>query len=839
MHAHGRAHFGALLRQFRLDAGMTQQNLAERAKLSVEAISTLERGARTRPQRETVDLLALALELTPEREVLLRSAIDSSRRPPHNSAVNASLLRLVRPDAHATPRNNLPQQMTSFVGRQRDVGEVAELLSKHRLVTVVGAGGVGKTRLAVQLGSNLLDRFPDGVWLVDLAPLVDQTLVATAVLTALQLPSTTGSASDAVVAYLKTRRLLLILDNCEHVLAQTRRVAAGIAESCSEVRLLATSREALAIACEWVHRLPSLAIPPVTLWNARDILPYGAVALFLDRVHAVDARFTLTDENTPDVAEICRRLDGIPLAIELAAARVKVLSPRQIAERLDQRFRLLTGGDATALPRHQTMTALIDWSYDLLTPRDQRFFECLSVFAGGCTLEAATAVCATDEEDDLDIIDLIESLVTKSLLIAELAGNEQRYYLLESARQYARAKLIARGEQERTARRHALFYVEVAERLERARDEASDREWVPQANAELENWRAVMEWTLGKRSDLILGQRLAAARKVIWLTFTPAEARHWVRAALALVDELTPPLLVARLDHAEAEGGRQFGSRLALAAARRALERYRDLGDVMGVAQAQHLAGGALVSLGRPVEGEVLLQEALEVAHKLGNRRLAANALVGIGVARNTIGDLNGSRAHFTEALGLAKALGAESFAAPLTINLAANEFRAGDAEAALRLMVDLLATHRAPGSASALRAEIVAAAISNTAAYLIALGRYDEAGVRANEALEFARASQLPVFVAISLQHFAEVALRQQVEGARTRTEYAGAARLLGFVGARSKTLGFDAGDAESDKAVAALREAIGVDEVTHLMAEGATMTEDEAIAQAQALEW
>jgi tetratricopeptide (TPR) repeat protein len=317
-----------------------------------------------------------------------------------------------------------------------------------------------------------------------------------------------------------------------------------------------------------------------------------------------------------------------------------------------------------------------------------------------------------------------------------------------------------------------------------------------------------MEWTLGKRSDVILGQRLVAARKVIWRSFTPAEGRHWVRAALDFVDELTPPRLVARLDHAEAEGGRQFGSRLSLAAAQRALGRYRDLGDVMGVAQAQHLAGGALVSLGRPAEGELLLKEALEVARKLGNRRLAANALVGIGLARSVVGDLDGSRAHYTEALGLAKALGADSFAAPITINLASNEFRAGDAEAALRLTVDLLATHRALSSSSNLTAETVAAAISNTAAYLIALGRYDEAGVRASEALEFARASQFPVFVA-SIQHFAEVALRCQVEGRRTPAEYAGAARLLGFVGARNETLGFDASDAECDKALAALREA------------------------------
>src|ERR1700730_6759084 len=240
MESAGRPHFGALLRHFRLDAGMTQQELAERAKLSVEAISLLERGARTRPQRETVVLLGLALELSPEREALLGSAIGiahPSRRRERPEPLNASLLRIVR-DIQPTPRHNLPRQLTSFVGRQREAGEIAALLSEHRLVTVVGAGGVGKTRVAVQLGSVLLDDSPDGVWLFDLAPLVDQTLVASAVLTALQLPSTTGSALDAVVAYLKTRRLLLILDNCEHVIARAREVTSSIVQSCPHVSIL-------------------------------------------------------------------------------------------------------------------------------------------------------------------------------------------------------------------------------------------------------------------------------------------------------------------------------------------------------------------------------------------------------------------------------------------------------------------------------------------------------------------------------------------------------------------------------------------------------------------------
>jgi predicted ATPase/transcriptional regulator with XRE-family HTH domain len=832
MQAGGRAHFGALLKQFRLDAGMTQQNLAERAKLSVEAISTLERGARTRPQRETVGLLALALELTPEREELLRSAIDSSRKPERGDVLNASLLHLVRLDAQATPRNNLPQRLTSFVGRQDEVGEIATLLREHRLVTVLGAGGVGKTRVAVQLGSDLLEAFPDGVWLVDLAPLADETLVPSAVLNTLQLPCTTGSALDLVVAYLKTCRLLLLLDNCEHVIAGARDVAYSIAQSCPGVCILSTSREILNVPFEWVYRLPSLAVPSTALPSARDVLSFGAVALFVDRALAVDAGFVLTDNNAPDVAEITRRLDGIPLAIELAAARVKALAPHQIAQRLDQRFRLLTNGHARALPRHQTMSAVIDWSYDLLTSREQKLFAWLSVFAGGCTLEAVAAVCATDGEDDLAVIDLLESLVSKSLLVAELASRAQRYRLLESSQRYAWDKLVASGEQDEVARRHALFCVELAERLEPARDTAHEPTWLSLATVEVGNWRAALEWTLAKRADIILGQRLASSRSVILRSFTLPEARRWVRLALELLAERTPPDVVARLEHADASGAEQFGERkVSLAAAERALVRYRALGDTLGSARAQILVGAALVGLGRPAEAEPPLREALEAARSLGNHRLEVDVLQKIGWARSGVGDFAGSRAQLSEALELAKVVGAESFLTPLALNLALNEFNAGAPEAALRLTVDLLATR-------ALDSRNMTNALVNMAAYLIELGRYDEARERASEGLEVARGRRDDVYVAIALHHLALIAMKPQVEGARTSAEYAGTVRLLGFVGARRDTLGIEAIGLEYDRALAVLRDAIGADELARLMATGATMTEDEAIAQAQALE-
>ncbi|MGC2407058.1 MAG: tetratricopeptide repeat protein [Candidatus Cybelea sp.] len=840
METAGRPHFGALLRQFRLDAGLTQQQLAERAKLSVEAISTLERGARTRPYRDTVSLLGRALGLSAERQALLRSAIGiphATRQLERSEALNASLLRLVRPDAQVTPGHNLPAQLTSFLGRQREVAEIAALLHTHRFVTVVGAGGVGKTRVAVQTGSDVLDGCPDGVWLVDLAPLADQSLLASTILNALQLPSTTGSPSDAVIAYLKTRRLLLILDDCEHVIPRARDVAASIVQSCPSVRILTTSRQALEVPGERVYRLPSLAVPPDSCRTAQDALRYGAVALFVDRAVCVDAGFALSDDNAPTVADICRRLDGIPLAIELAAARVKVLAPQQIAERLDQRFRLLTGGDPRALPRHRTMTALIDWSYDLLTSREQRFFEMLSVFTDGCTLEAVTAVCGHDDnEDDITLIDLISSLVTKSLLVAEFGGNKQRYRLLESSRQYAFGKLVERGEQNEAAQRHALFYVELAERLERPFDTMPESAWLGQAKAELGNWRAALEWALGKRGQVILGQRLAVVRAVVWRSFTFAEGRRWVRAALDLVDDLTPPGLVAQLESAEADGALAQEPAMSLAMADRALARYRELGDVPGIAQAKYLVGGALVFLGRPADALPFLQEASEVARELSNYRLTANILQRMGWARCELGDFVGARDNFTDAFRLSEVLGATLLAASITQSLAENAFRAADPETALRLTADALATYRSMNFV-----EPCIATLSSMLAYLTALGRYDEARSYANEVLELARPMRLSLYVARALWHLASMAtLRPQIDIGRPN-EYAGAARLFGFVEAHFATRGIPQRYGLPfgyDRALSVLREAIGSDEVTYLMAAGATMTEDEAFAQAHALE-
>ncbi|MGA8097713.1 MAG: hypothetical protein WB810_03535, partial [Candidatus Cybelea sp.] len=354
-----------------------------------------------------------------------------------------------------------------------------------------------------------------------------------------------------------------------------------------------------------------------------DVVEYGAIALFNERALAVDHRFRLSDENTPIVAEVCRRLDGIPLAIELAAARLNQLSLKALAQKLDDRFRILAGGDRTALLRQQTMRATIDWSYDLLSPQEQRVFERLSVFAGGCTLAAATAVCWGEETAEPDVFDLLSSLVDKSLLVADFEGTEPRYRLLESSRAYAREKLVARGELEMVAQRHARAYLEITEQLEVAYDSEADAAWNERTQRELDNWRAVLEWALAAGRDVALGQRLIG--KLVGgmrAALTPSEKRHLIALAMNLVDESTPATVLASISYADAVVSNIFDeSKKELASSEKALALYRELGNDLGIAKSRTQAARALVRLGRNTEAEPMLLDALTYFRQLGDRR--------------------------------------------------------------------------------------------------------------------------------------------------------------------------------------------------------------------------
>jgi predicted ATPase/transcriptional regulator with XRE-family HTH domain len=448
--------FGALLRRHRMAAGLSQELLAERAPMSVNGISALERGERRSPYRETVLLLAKALDLTPAAAVEFEAAAARPRRP------HARVLpQAAASDGGAEPATNLSLQRTSLVGREAEIADIVGFFQDCRLVTLTGAGGVGKTRTALAVGENLVADMKAGVWLVELAPLAQGSFVLGSVARALNIQEPPNRPLlETLLAYLKQKSLLLILDNCEHVIAEAAAFADALLRGCPNLRVLATSREPLRIAGEQLYRLPSLSMPTpqeASRLTAREAADHAAILLFVERAKAIDHRFTLSDDTAPVVADICRRLDGLPLAIELAAARVKVLSLRQLHERLEERFRVLTGGSRNALPRQQTIRALIDWSYDLLDERERTLFRRLGIFVNGFTLEGAMAIGSGHELDELEVFDVLASLVDKSLVLADLTVDALRYRLLKSTRAYAREKLDLAGERESSAARHLHY----------------------------------------------------------------------------------------------------------------------------------------------------------------------------------------------------------------------------------------------------------------------------------------------------------------------------------------------------------------------------------------------
>ena len=505
------------------------------------------------------------------------------------------LARSFPPSVPSVAPNNLPRA-AHVVRRSRtrsggDHGAVAN----HRLVTLVGTGGVGENAVLDSGAAELLESFPDGVWFVELASLPDASLVPAAVARALGLRESAGSParSRRSSRICKRRQLLLVLDNCEHVIDAVRAVVAATLRACPGVRVLATSREGLNIAGE-------RGISP-----CRRSRSSAAVALFVDRARASYAAFALTDENAPHVVEIARRLDGIPLAIELAAARVKVLSlpadPRSGSTSAFAFSPAATAARCRAIGRcARSSTGVTTCS----PSASVRSFGSFRSSPAAPRWRAPPRSAAT--ADELESLDVLSSLVDKSLVAADPAG-DGRYRMLESTRQYAREKLVEHGELESTALAHAHAYLALADRFERIYNSTRDAQWFALVEPELENWRAALDWTLGARGDVPLGQRLAAALGRHFAFLHAAEGRRWILAAQASADDTTPPQVVAQLELAEAQIDGVLGLHEAsYAAALRAMRRYEELGDPAGTAQAQRHAGRGLVFLGRVEEGEAL-----------------------------------------------------------------------------------------------------------------------------------------------------------------------------------------------------------------------------------------
>lgn len=519
----------------------------------------------------------------------------------------------------ATP-NNLAQQLDSFVGRERERAELRQQLGRTRLLTLLGMGGIGKSRLSVQLGAELLDEYPDGVWLVELAPLADPQGVPQALASVLGVKEQPGqSVLDALLAHVRDKTLLVILDNCEHLVHACADLAKQLLQAGAGVKVLASSRDVLQVAGETVYPVPTLPVPdPAQAADLAALAQHASVRLFVDRATAAQASFRLTADNAAAVVQVCQRLDGIPLALELAAARTRALSAQAIAARLHDRFRLLVTGDQTVLPRQRTLRALIDWSFDLLSEPERTLFRRLAVFAGGWTLEAAEAVGGGDGLDPLDVLDLLALLVGKSLVVMDTES--QRYRMLETVRAYALEKLEASADEAATRTRHVAHHLALAEaaRLKLAGPEQAAQLAV--LDTDRENLLAAHAWCGQDESCRDAGLQLVFALKAYW---------H-MRGLLSLSYRVTVEAL-ARTRPDE----RSFG-------------RCRVLCD----------AGQLCYFMGRYVEALGYLSESRDIALEIGDRARQAAVLQPLGMVQTALGDRDAARRSYEQAMALAHDLG-------------------------------------------------------------------------------------------------------------------------------------------------------------------------------------
>ena len=578
------------------------------------------------------------LALDPPPDV---SFLDLGRHRLRDLSVAVQLLQVLHPelDAEFPPLrsldvlpNNLPAVPSSLVGREQELTELAGLLGRTRLLTLTGAGGVGKTRLALQFAADQADAFTDGAWVVDLAGLGEPELVPQAVASALRVAEQPGrSWADSVVWFLRERQVLLLLDNCEHLLTATAWLTRQVLERCPGVKVLATSREALHTPGEVAWQVPSLPLPD-------GVAVSDAERLFLERAGEADPRYRPIGADRAAVAQICARLDGLPLAIELAAARVRVLSASEIADRLDDRFRLLTGGARTSLPRQRTLEAAVGWSYDLLDEPQRRLFERLSVFASGFTLTAAEQVCASDPIQAPDVLDLLTGLVERSLVVHEQPGPPSRYRLLETMRAYGRDRLLHNGELSSVRDAHLTWVNAFARTAQAHLDGPEQKRWLDAVATELDDVRAALSWSLAG-GDTATGLACAATLYRYWYVRAVREGRMWLDRLLAKDGGASPKIFAKALYAAGELASDQGDYAAARSRHEHALKLYQELGRRRGEAWALHGLGIAEWGLGRTSVAGERLHAALQGFRELDDTVGVAFALQLVAVWQSMYGD--------------------------------------------------------------------------------------------------------------------------------------------------------------------------------------------------------
>jgi predicted ATPase/class 3 adenylate cyclase len=724
--------------------------------------------------------------------------------------------------------NNLPQQLKSFVGRETEIAELTSLITEHRLVTLVGSGGVGKTRTSLQVAANLLDTARDGVWFIELAPLGHGEFIASTIAQVLgiRLPAD-GDPVACLARALKSKQLILVLDNCEHLVEPAAHVVSTILRECPKVRVLASSRQGLAIDGEQTYRMPSLDIPQEDesqLWSATAAMRSESIALFVDRALAVDRRFALTDENVPAVADICRRLDGIPLAIELAASRVKILSPRQLRERLDERFHVLTGGGRDVLPRQQTLRALIDWSHELLEKRERALFRRLGIFRNGFTLEGAVAIASDVELNEPDVFDMLASLVDKSLVLAEPDEDSLRYRLLESTRMYALEKLSSSSERDMIAGRH-LRYLRDRFRDIRTREGQTARqtELYNTLASEVDDVRAALDAALAA-GDVVVGSELVAAIGRSWETIglmRDGIARNEAFIAALPPNESVPlAMMSCTLTDFLRRTGRKDDAR---AVSLEAISHAQASGNGAVLADALNTYAWLHLGIGNADLAEKALIEAEAIPGASTSRRLML--LKTRAFLSSEKGDFESARRIWEQLRSEHRALGNSREEVQSVLNNAEGTHHAGHTREAIALVRQVM-----PRLETLSDKALVANMLANLAGYLIQSGDADGAAEEARRAIDLS-ASQGPAdsVVTISIEH---LGLVNALKG-----NLASAATLEGYADATFRRLGSKREATERatyNKLQAALKAGLPSDEFARLTAEGAALSPEAAIALA-----
>lgn len=845
-----RVTFGKWLRQQRRTLDLTQETFASQVGCARITLRRIESGE-LKPSRElALIILAKAGVPTHEREAWLPFTRGLAPLPAQQK--NPLLQNF---------RTNLPASLTNFIGREKERGDVLQLLAKNRLVMLTGSGGVGKTRLSIQVASELLPEYPIGVWLVELAPLTDPALVPQFVCAVLGVkPEGNTSPLEALIQYLRSKKILLALDNCEHLIDACARLCDSLLRSCPDLKILASSREPLDILGEQTYRVPSLSLP-----DSKSILNIiresEAVTLFVERAKASQFDFELTEFNASFVAQICRRLDGIALAIELAASRIKMFSVEQIAERLNNVFDLLTGGNRTALPRQQTLRALIDWSYNLLSEEEKTFLRGLSIFMGGWTFDAADFIC-----NNADAKTLLTNLVEKSLVVAHHEqGQEIRYRFLETIRQYAREKLIENGEERSACERHLEYFAKLGEENHAARRTVEQKSAFRQMKSEFDNFRAALDWSLKGENHNGVPSGLRIANALDW-TEAPDEGLRWLQQGAAFIPRGVPefdllrantmtntaPMLINKgefesaieilnqcvaiyqsINPIDKRGWVNALSQLTFAYSGFDYTKARAYGKE-SVAMARKLGKTGKWDLARALywEGAValrqiesdsaksLIQEGLSIFRAVGDGISAADMLYSLGQVETSRENYESALEYYRQAKDIKAEYGLEADMIFILNDMFTAERRLGNYASARTKVEECIAYLRDRGTPYHL-----SGSLWQLGDVLVSLGEMDEAVIHLRESLQISQHLTQSRYIGYCLFSFIKLLHLQ----GKTHD----AARLLGTMDLETKKDFWQFTKyrkRELDETYEMIRAALGEFEFAHVHAEGKTMTLSQA---------